>query len=55
MKTLILGIGNFLLCDEGVGVHVARALKREPLPENVVILEVGTAFLDALPEIIEGN
>lgn len=51
MKTLILGIGNLLLCDEGVGVHVARALKREQLPENVVILEVGTAFLDALPEI----
>ena len=51
MRTLILGIGNLLLCDEGVGVHVARALQREQLPENVVILEVGTAFLDALPEI----
>jgi hydrogenase maturation protease len=51
MKTLILGIGNLLLCDEGVGVHVARALKQEQLPGNVVILEVGTAFLDALPEI----
>lgn len=51
MRTLILGIGNLLLCDEGVGVHVARALQQEELPENVVILEVGTAFLDALPEI----
>ncbi len=51
MKTLILGIGNLLLCDEGVGVHVARALQREGLPEDVVALEVGTAFLDALPEI----
>ncbi len=51
MRTLILGIGNLLLCDEGVGVHVARALQREALPENVVILDVGTAFLDALPEI----
>jgi hydrogenase maturation protease len=51
VRTLILGIGNLLLCDEGVGVHVARALQRERLPENVVTLEVGTAFLDALPEI----
>ncbi len=51
MRTLILGIGNLLLRDEGVGVHVARALQREELPENVVILEVGTAFLEALPEI----
>ena len=51
MRTLILGIGNLLLCDEGVGVHVARALQQEQLPETVVVLEVGTAFLDALPEI----
>jgi hydrogenase maturation protease len=51
VRTLILGIGNLLLCDEGVGVHVARALQREQLPENVLTLEVGTAFLDALPEI----
>ena len=51
MRTLILGIGNLLLCDEGVGVHVVRALQRERLPENTVTLEVGTAFLEALPEI----
>ncbi len=51
MKTLVLGIGNLLLRDEGVGVHVARALLREKLPDDVVVLDVGTAFLDALPEI----
>lgn len=51
MATLILGIGNLLLGDEGVGVHVARALLQERLPENVTVLEVGTAFLEALPEI----
>jgi len=51
VRTLVLGIGNLLLCDEGVGVHVARALAQEDLPANVVVLEVGTAILDALPEI----
>lgn len=51
MRTLILGIGNLLLCDEGVGVHAARALQQENLPSNIITLEVGTAFLDALPEI----
>jgi hydrogenase maturation protease len=51
VRTLILGIGNLLLCDEGVGVHVALALQQEQLPENVIALDVGTAFLDALPEI----
>lgn len=55
MKTLILGIGNLLLCDEGVGVHVARALQREQLPPEVTTLEVGTAFLDALPEIEQAD
>ncbi len=55
MKTLILGIGNLLLCDEGVGVHVARALQREELPEDVVTLEVGTSFLDALPAIEQAD
>lgn len=51
MRTLVLGIGNLLLSDEGVGVHVARALRQEQLPPDLVVLEAGTAFLDALPEI----
>jgi hydrogenase maturation protease len=51
MKTLVLGIGNLLLCDEGIGVHVARALVNEELPEGIEVLEVGTAILDALPAI----
>jgi len=29
MKTLVLGIGNTLLTDEGVGVHVLQALESE--------------------------
>ena len=28
-KTLILGVGNLLLKDEGVGIHVIRALEKE--------------------------
>jgi hydrogenase maturation protease len=50
MKTLVLGIGNLLLSDEGVGVHVARALQRENL-HGAEVLEIGTAFLDALPAL----
>jgi len=51
MGTLVLGIGNLLLRDEGVGVHAARALQREQVPSDITTLEVGTAFLDALPDI----
>ena len=50
-KTLVLGIGNLLLGDEGVGVHAARALQREQWSGNVEILEIGTAILDALPAL----
>src|SRR5215469_2932962 len=51
MNTLILGLGNLLLSDEGVGVHVARALAERELPPGVSVVEAGTAFLDVLPEI----
>ena len=43
MKTLVLGIGNTLLTDEGVGVHVLQALG--PLLEDcsdVTLLDGGT-------------
>jgi len=44
MKILVLGIGNTLLSDEGVGVHVLHALVQltPPLPEQVELLDGGT-------------
>ena len=44
--TLILGIGNILLKDEGVGVHVVKKLKEMSLPDNIEVLDGGTAGLD---------
>lgn len=41
-KTLVLGLGNIIMGDEGVGVHVVRALAQEALPENVECLDGGT-------------
>ena len=32
---LVLGVGNLLLKDEGVGIHVIQALEKEGLPPNV--------------------
>lgn len=48
-RTLIMGIGNLLLGDDGLGVHAAKALTAMVLPPQVRVLDVGTAFLDALP------
>jgi hydrogenase maturation protease len=41
-KTLVLGLGNTLLSDEGVGVHVVRALQTHSLPAGVECLDGGT-------------
>ncbi|PIV23562.1 MAG: peptidase M52 [Hydrogenophilales bacterium CG03_land_8_20_14_0_80_62_28] len=43
MKILILGIGNTLLSDEGVGVHVIQTLAGRVAPEDEVeLLDGGT-------------
>jgi hydrogenase maturation protease len=51
LKTLILGMGNEILGDEGVGVHAVRAFAADALPADVEVLEVGTAILDVLPAL----
>ncbi|MDP1677196.1 MAG: hydrogenase maturation protease [Bacteroidota bacterium] len=41
-QTLILGIGNYLMGDEGVGVHAIEALLKEQFPEHVRLVDGGT-------------
>lgn len=41
-KTLVLGLGNILMGDEGVGVHAVRALEKYSLPACVELLDGGT-------------
>jgi hydrogenase maturation protease len=45
---LILGVGNLLLCDEGVGVHIIDLLKKLELPVYVELIDGGTALIDLL-------
>ncbi len=46
--TLVLGIGNVLLGDEGVGVRVVQQLERDGLPAGVAALDGGTGGLHLL-------
>jgi hydrogenase maturation protease len=47
--TLVLGVGNRLMSDEGIGVHVIERLAAQyKLPEEVQILDGGTLGLDLL-------
>jgi len=51
--TLILGLGNPLLGDEGIGVRVVEELQGLKLPEGVDVAEGGTAGL-GLIGLMEG-
>jgi hydrogenase maturation protease len=48
-KTLVLGLGNILLSDEGVGVRVVERLQeRYEFPPDVELLDGGTLGMDLL-------
>lgn len=57
-KTLIVGVGNLLLQDEGIGVHIIQALQDRELPAHVDLLDMGTAtmnlafYLDGVQKVI---
>lgn len=52
-KTAIIGIGNLILRDEGIGVHVVRELEDRELPPGVEAIDGGTATMDLLSVIYE--
>lgn len=41
-KILILGLGNILLQDEGIGIHVLRELEKTEWPDHIDLLDGGT-------------
>ncbi len=52
MNILVLGVGNILLSDEGVGVRVVEALmERFVMPEGVEVVDGGTSGMDMLDTI----
>jgi hydrogenase maturation protease len=54
-KITIMGLGNILMMDEGVGVHTINAFqKRYRVPDYAEIIDGGSAGLDLLP-FIEGR
>lgn len=50
MSTLVLGIGNLVMADDGVGVRVVQRLQRDyRFPPGVTVMDGGTLGLDILP------
>lgn len=48
-KVIILGVGNILLIDEGIGVRAVEAFERRyRLPAGVDVIDAGTAGMEML-------
>lgn len=47
-KVLIVGIGNILCRDEGVGIHVIEEMKKMELPDHIELLDMGTSTMDLI-------
>lgn len=49
-RVLLLGVGNWLMGDEGVGIHVIRELEAQPPLFGVRVLDGGTGGINLLLE-----
>ncbi len=51
-RIVVLGLGNLIRSDDGVGVHAVRLLRQDPrVPGGVEVIEGGTTGLNLLPAI----
>ena len=57
-RILVMGIGNYLMGDEGVGVHFAQSLSELILPPHVDVVDGGTGgfhlleYFESYPQVI---
>jgi hydrogenase maturation protease len=54
-RVLVLGVGNVLMGDEGVGVEIVRRLAERPLPAGFTCLDGGTGSLPLLDPMLEAD
>lgn len=53
MRTLVIGVGNLLRCDDGVGIHVVNRLN-EVAPSSIDTLDVALGSVEIL-EAMKGR
>jgi hydrogenase maturation protease len=59
IKRLIIGTGNILLSDEGIGIHIVRELQRQQTSgkkeffHNAEFIDIGTSSFDIISHINE--
>ncbi len=52
MKILVLGIGNPILCDDGVGIRVAEEIRKRNWRSDVTVLDAGVGGLELLDLLV---
>ena len=50
-RILVMGVGNVLMGDEGVGVHAVRLLEQRAWPAGVALLDGGTGGFHLLSHV----
>jgi hydrogenase maturation protease len=52
MRAVVLGVGNIILADEGVGVRVVEALERDyVMPPGVSVIDAGASGMEMLEDL----
>ncbi|MFD7919300.1 hydrogenase maturation protease [Streptomyces sp. NPDC059740] len=54
LRTLVAGVGNVFLGDDGFGVEVARRLREVPLPGHVEVVDVGVRGVHLAYQLLDG-
>lgn len=52
---MVVGFGNLLMGDDGVGVHVVRELSARGLPAGVEALDGGVSSLEVLGSLLDSG
>ncbi|MGW1791233.1 hydrogenase maturation protease [Streptomyces tubercidicus] len=54
VKTLIAGVGNIFLGDDGFGVEAVRRLEEHQLPDGVEVVDVGVRGVHLAYQMLDG-
>ncbi|MCM2577676.1 hydrogenase maturation protease [Streptomyces meridianus] len=53
-RTLVAGIGNIFLGDDGFGVEAVRRLARQPRPDDVDVVDTGVRGVHLAYQVLDG-
>jgi hydrogenase maturation protease len=52
MKAVVLGVGNTILADDGVGVRAVEAFERDYVPpDGVTVIDAGTSSMEMIEDL----